>query len=354
MSSYRTPKGIDLRPTDIVRIVIAGNPKRPGGKNVAYYDAVANAVAAGHNTVAGIEAATKQTGFPIRPEIRHNLGRGYYVLVRDGAVVVDFRATATVEPIRPAAPDPHNSPSSYQDGLEQRVSGALHTINLPESGSLEPKAGRDRLDAAIKNIRAYTCAHADLQQSHHFVFDYPLDKSAGKPEVLVMGINPGEVPSQLAAPGPTESTWLYDFHEKPGVVRSPSSTYWHRIAKYIANSRRIVFTLFFWSASRQQFPDRFGRLWDSPHLRFCTAKINLLLDEYRPKMVIFPGIQQAERVAWEFGLRFVRRFPRDGTRLVEHYRDHDRNWFFTRHWTTRAGFSNAQKNAIKEYIQGQS
>jgi hypothetical protein len=355
MSSYRTPKGIDLRPTDVVRIVIPGNPKRAGGKNVAYYDAVANAIAAGHTTVAGIVAATKKTGFPILAEIRHNLGRGYYVLERNGGVVVDYRAPSTVGPIRPV-PDLDNSRSD-RSRLKQRGSGTFHAINSAEAGknSFTP---REHLDAAIQEIRAYTSAHPALRQSHHFVFDYPLDKSAGKPEVLVMGINPGEVKSQLEVPGPTESTWLCDFHERV-KRRSRSSSDWHNKAQCIANSRRIIFTdLFFWSANREQFPERFGRLWDSPHLRYCISKINLLLDEYRPKMVIFPGIQQAQRVAREFGLGFVRRFPHDGTRLVEHYRDHDRNcpWFFTRHWTTRAGFRTLKRtqsrNIFGEKVRG--
>lgn len=103
---------------------------------------------------------------------------------------------------------------------------------------------RDRLDAAIQQIRAYKRAHPDLQKGHHFVFDYPLDKSAGKPEVLVMGINPGEVESQWSVPGPTESTWNYDFHYQ--VYRSRSSSNWHNNALFFSDDRPVVFTdLFF-------------------------------------------------------------------------------------------------------------
>src|SRR5208282_1772392 len=212
---------------------------------------------------------------------------------------------------------------------------------------------RDRLDAAIQQIRAYTRAHPDLQKGHHFVFDYPLDKSAGKPEVLVMGINPGEVESQWSVPGPTESTWNYDFHHK--VHRSRSSRNWHNNALFFSDGRPVVFTdLFFWSASDQkQFEQRYGPLWRSPHLSFCVSNIKILLDEYQPKMVIFPGLGQAERAAKVFGLGYVRAFSRGGTRLVEHYRDRDRPWFFTRHWSGAFGFSNDQKISIRQYIRGE-
>ena len=51
---------------------------------------------------------------------------------------------------------------------------------------------RERLDVAIQKIRDYTKNHKELCAAHHFLFDLPLDKEAGKPGVVMMGINPGE------------------------------------------------------------------------------------------------------------------------------------------------------------------
>jgi hypothetical protein len=77
----------------------------------------------------------------------------------------------------------------------------------------------------------------------------------------------------------------------------------------------------------------------------------VLITEYNPTMVISPGLSQAESAAKPFGLKFTRTFSSQGKRLVEHYHDSKRCWFFTRHWSGAFGFSTAQKNAIKEYLQ---
>jgi hypothetical protein len=57
---------------------------------------------------------------------------------------------------------------------------------------LDSLMNRERLDAAIQQIRDYTKGHQELCAAHHFLYDLPLDKKAGKPAFVVMGINPGE------------------------------------------------------------------------------------------------------------------------------------------------------------------
>jgi hypothetical protein len=59
--------------------------------------------------------------------------------------------------------------------------------------ALESKANmnRERLDVAIQKIRDYTLNNAELRTAHHFLFDLPLDKEAGKPEVVDDGNKPG-------------------------------------------------------------------------------------------------------------------------------------------------------------------
>jgi hypothetical protein len=211
---------------------------------------------------------------------------------------------------------------------------------------------RERLDAAIQKIRDYTRAHPDLQAAHHFLFDLPLDKGAGTPEVVVMGINPGEVDSQWQqVPGPTEETWSHNFHD--AIKRSQSSRRWHNNALFFSNQRPVVFTeLFFWSAKNgDHFKKRFGELWRSPHLKFCVSMNRLLLEEYNPEMVIFTGIMQDKDVSREFDLSYIRTYRHGEKRLVEHYKDRRRPWFFTRHWSSDRGLSQAEKLLIKEYMQ---
>jgi len=40
-----------------------------------------------------------------------------------------------------------------------------------------------------------------------------------------------------------------------------------------------------------------------------------------------------------------------GTRVLEHYRDKHRPWLFTKHWTGSRGFTVAQRDAIRVYLE---
>jgi hypothetical protein len=216
---------------------------------------------------------------------------------------------------------------------------------------------RARLDSNIEAIRRYRDANPELRLAHHFVYDLPLNKYAGQPEVIVMGMNPGETQyDRDACPGPTEETWNLDFHEKPGVGRSQGSVNWRRNAEFFAQGKSVVFTeLFFWSSNDQrELNERFGPLWRSRHLRFCVDMNRSLLDCYEPKFVIFVGVSYSMRVAQEFGLRFIDSLKEHSHRLVDHYEDEHRPWFFTRHWSGSFGFSRAQKEQIRTYIQNQT
>lgn len=102
MASYRNPVGLHIRPTDRIVALIDHNPKR-GTLNTVYWQAIIDAIAAGHSTVAAIrDFATKDPRYahvPILAEIRHNVGRGYYRLVRDelpdGAPPTDREVAST-------------------------------------------------------------------------------------------------------------------------------------------------------------------------------------------------------------------------------------------------------------------
>jgi hypothetical protein len=213
---------------------------------------------------------------------------------------------------------------------------------------------RDRLNVAIQKIRDYTMHHRELCTAHHFLFDLPLDKQAGKPELVVMGINPGETEwDRQAYPGPTEETWNHDFHEKSALGRSRGSNHWRRNALFFANGKRVVFTeLFFWSSrDKAEFNQRFGPLWNSRHLSFCVDQNRILIEEYKPDAVVFAGVSDSERVAGLFGLQHLCTLRAGSERLVEHYRNESRSWFFTKHWSGSFGFSDSQKQEIKNYIK---
>jgi hypothetical protein len=213
---------------------------------------------------------------------------------------------------------------------------------------------RTRLDSNIEAIRRYRDQHAVLQQAHHFLYDLPLDRRAGRPEVVVMGINPGETQfDRDSCPDPTEETWQHDFHADSRLGRSRGSKRWRDNMKFFSHGRPVIQTeLFFWSSKDQaEFRERFGPLWESQHLPFCTDMNRSLLDIYQPKFVIFVGLSDSARVAEQFGLRLVASVKENSHRLVDHYEDSARPWFFTKHWSGSFGFSQSQKDRIKGYIQ---
>jgi hypothetical protein len=199
---------------------------------------------------------------------------------------------------------------------------------------------RNRLDAATQTIRDYTRQHPELAAAHHFLYDSPLDKKAGKPEFVIMGINPGETkPDRIDNPEPTEVTWCHDFNANEGKRRSRSSKMWRNHAARFSRCRRIVFAeLFFWSSRNgEEFLERFGPIWDSIHLLFCVRMNQLLIEEYQPKAVIVSGLGIAKNAALVFNLEHNHTFRKDyqakrNVRLIEHYRDKYHPWFFTKHW----------------------
>jgi len=229
-------------------------------------------------------------------------------------------------------------------------------INVPPVGDFDAM-NRERLNQNISTIRKYTAAHAELRAAHHFLYDLPLKRDTKIPEVVVMGINPGETEfDRDAYPGPTEETWNFDFHERSRLGRSKGSVRWHNYAEYFANGRPLVMTeLFFWSSrNNAEFEERFGLLEVSPHLQFCMNLNRSLIDEYQPKSIIFPGVGKTQVVAKKFGLRHVDTLCDGGKRLVLHYRDESRPWYFTQHWTSAWGLSNTDKDDIRKYIDQSS
>jgi hypothetical protein len=213
---------------------------------------------------------------------------------------------------------------------------------------------RARLDSNIDAIRRYSAKHAELRKAHHFLYDLPLNADAGPPELVVMGINPGETPrDRCACPGPTEETSKRDFHEASPMDRSPQSKRWRTLTADFTGGRSVVFTeLFFWSSKNYaELLERHKPLWNSAHLKFCIDMNRDLIEAYQPKAVIFVGLSNSGRVARAFGLSHVKTHRPSGTRLVEHFQDERRPWLFTNHWTGSRGFSEPQRKAIVHYLK---
>jgi hypothetical protein len=156
----------------------------------------------------------------------------------------------------------------------QTQASGLSTTNplvLTDPSTKEAPMDRERLDSNIEAIRRYRDAHPALHQAHHFLYDLPLNKDAGSPEVVVMGINPGETQvDRDSCPGPTEETRKHDFHEASASGRSRGSINWRENTKFFANGKPVVFTeLFFWSSNDQaEFKKRLDR---SGSRRICAS-----------------------------------------------------------------------------------
>ena len=116
---------------------------------------------------------------------------------------------------------------------------------------------QNALSRTLSNIRRYTKEHTELQKSHHFLFNLPLEKKSTKADVIVIGLNPGETDEQWNPAQwhsditlPTEETNEFDFHEVS--KRSRSSIRWSRLCnQYLPNSQIVLSEFFFWSSSVQ-------------------------------------------------------------------------------------------------------
>ena len=105
---------------------------------------------------------------------------------------------------------------------------------------------RSKLDAAAKQISDYTARHPELCEAHHFVYDYPLFddfRTAGKPEIVVMGINPGETSTDRTDGQRREATW------NGWRSHTASARNWAALCEDYTNSRLLISAeLFFWSS----------------------------------------------------------------------------------------------------------
>jgi hypothetical protein len=204
----------------------------------------------------------------------------------------------------------------------------------------------------IALIRAYTQDHEELKQAHHFLYDLRSPPNV-QPEFVVMGLNPGELPSDWEkSPTPTEETSQYDFHVERGSGRS--AIRWAKACTYFLDGADYVLAeLFFWSSANagKAFEQRFGPLRKSKHLAFCAVLNEQLIRHYQPRAVLLPGIGYTDVATTLYELKSIRTVSGGGKRLIEHMTDGDRSWFITQHWTNARGITNDQWAIVRDYIR---
>ena len=127
----------------------------------------------------------------------------------------------------------------------------------------------------IQRIRDRSTVHTELKNSHHFVFDCPLDPSyEGRVEYVWISVYPSEGADDWdTCSGPTEETRDYNFQQNYG--RSSGSQRRMTKLRWFLGDRlfqRTSLTMqFFWSVHGVEaaFRERFGYTFNRhPHWNF--------------------------------------------------------------------------------------
>ena len=216
---------------------------------------------------------------------------------------------------------------------------------------------QNALSKTLSNIRRYTEEHTELQKSHHFCFNLPLDKESTKADVIVIGLNPGEADKDWDSDvtTPTEETNEFDFHEASGQGRS--SVRWSQLCnQYLSDSRVVISEFFFWSSGnlKKEFNERFGYSFKKcPHFDFCKDCNLELLRFHQPKLIVGTGTSWAEFFAEKYDLKHIKTVEsandKRHRKIIIHYEWENVPFIFTPHWSS--GYvSNDEKTEIISYL----
>ena len=228
------------------------------------------------------------------------------------------------------------------------------------------------ISESLKRIRSYTEDNNDLKQCHHFLFnaiykrENRINNLNSRADVIVMSINPAETKKDYEYKGstPTENSNERDFHEhlSPENI-SQSAKNWNRKTKIFCedlfgeNINETAF--FFWSSANKgdKFTKTFGNKWKSKeclkHLNFCKEQNINLIRYHQPKIIIAPGIGDAEYFSKIYEMDHIGTIKDDdnGHRLIEHFEIQNIPFVFTKHWTGAYGFSNRQEEIIIDFLR---
>lgn len=220
---------------------------------------------------------------------------------------------------------------------------------------MQPDATSGQLRRLVEEVRAYRDRHEVLRQAHHFLFALPIEPASQRFDVLVMGVNPGEQPSNWALHcGPTEETLEYDWLAALNQRTGPAKRWRTHLQTFCGDRRALMSEFFFWSSKNAgaDFVARFGTsLRRSPHLEFCCTKNIELINVVRPQAVICPGLSDAAWFARIYELSHRQDLvAANGHLLVQHFERDAVPWLFTKHWSGSFGFTAEQRQQVRSYI----
>lgn len=216
---------------------------------------------------------------------------------------------------------------------------------------------RSVIHSNIEQIVEYQNQHPELLQAHHFLYDKRYS-NAEKCRYVLMGINPGEGPSDWAEwpvhGAPAEETSRFDFQTQRAENRSARR--WRKTCEAMLNTLDISLTeMFFWSSKNvAELADRYGSLKSSKHVEFCKNLNTKLIEYHDPEAVIVVGIGHLYRtlIPTAYQLQHIKTVPNaSGHQLVAQFTDGRRPWIFCKHWTgarISAEETTTMQNAIRE------
>jgi hypothetical protein len=216
------------------------------------------------------------------------------------------------------------------------------------------------IDIALREIRNRSARFPELASSHHFTFDRHLPDNTTIPELAVVGINPGLSTAEINTRREDrplvchEESSQHDFRR--GSIPHNTKQWFRNIRDFCGTQSVTTTEFFFWSSRNagNDFTHRFGsKLGKSKHLPFCRDMNQVLIKHYPIKLIVSPGLGSIKFARRLYGMEPVDciRCPETNHRLVERFRCDGRTWLFTKHWTGARGFSNAQRNIVREQIQ---
>lgn len=218
------------------------------------------------------------------------------------------------------------------------------------------------LSRNIDEIISYSKNNPPLDAAHHILYNLPHpDADLDQIEFVVMGMNPGESKQDLiAAPGTLhEETHRADFHEKFRDGRRAVS--WTSKMKEMCGTSNLIQTeAFFWSSNNTSdaFEKRFGEKPKSrkmrPYFEFC-ADMNIdLINTYKPRAIVFPGLGWANLMADIYNLKATTKYTmpdKPNQKIAVIYEDsRGLDWIFTPHWTGTRGLTKNRREKIGRFI----
>lgn len=157
------------------------------------------------------------------------------------------------------------------------------------TGMAEPFSTSD----LIMEVRRYEQEHRELLESHHFVFDCPLDRTnVAKPDIIWFGVNPGQDEEDWRRrPARSEETRDHDFQAECGRSKA-SAERMEKLRQFLGAGvfrRTTHCELFFWCSkdTGPAFRERYGFSFEAnPHWNFCCDINRRLVARVKPIAVL--------------------------------------------------------------------